>query len=91
MKNPFAKENNGPLIVSVAVGSAIAGAAAYLFLTEDGSNTRRSIADRFAGLFAKKEPVAEHKTDYLKKPHKAPKTDKEELLHHGIINEQPGV
>ena len=91
MKNPFAKENNSALMISVAVGSAIAGAAAYLFLTENGSNTRRSITDRLAGLFAKNEPVDEHKNDYLKKPHKAPKTDREELQHHEIINEQPGL
>lgn len=87
MKNPFVKQNNNALAISVALGSVAAGAAAYLFLTEKGSGIRQ----RISGLFAKKEEVNEHATDYMQKPRKHRKTDREELLHHAIIPEQPHI
>ncbi|WP_121812342.1 hypothetical protein [Mucilaginibacter kameinonensis] len=43
MKNPFKKEDNTGLIVAVAAGALVAGALAYLFLTESGAEVIRSI------------------------------------------------
>ena len=43
MKNPFKKEDNTALIIAVAAGAALAGVAAYLFLTESGSEVISSI------------------------------------------------
>ena len=46
MKNPFERENNTGLIVAVAVGAVAAGALAYLFLTDSGSEVMRSVKHR---------------------------------------------
>jgi len=43
MKNPFVKQDHTFLIASIAVGSLAAGAAAYLFLTESGAETREKL------------------------------------------------
>jgi len=40
MKNPFVTQNNNGLIAAVLLGTAAAGAVAYLFLTENGAATR---------------------------------------------------
>ncbi|OCX54401.1 hypothetical protein BEL04_09120 [Mucilaginibacter sp. PPCGB 2223] len=96
MKNPFVKQhNNGALVAAIALGSVAASATAYLFLTERGSGIRGRIAERFGKLgnmFSKKAAeVHEEPAAYLKKSRKAPKTDREELLHHEVINEHPDL
>jgi gas vesicle protein len=45
MKNPFVKQNNTALIALGITGAAAAGAIAYLYLTESGSNTRNKLSD----------------------------------------------
>lgn len=94
MKNPFVKQDNSVMVVSIALGSVAAGAAAYLFLTEKGAGIRNQMTDKLGWLgklFAKNEQANEHDTSYLEKPRKAPKTNKNELLHHEVINEQPDI
>ena len=91
MKNPFVKHNNNTaLIASLAVGTAAVGAAAYFFMTEKGSNWRQQMMNRFGFGQNQAEEEVDH-TAYLKKPHKSAKTDRDELLHHGTINEQPNL
>lgn len=91
MKNLFAKTNNNTLVTTIAVGSAVAGAATYLFTTEKGAEIRKQLADTVTNWFRK--PVVDEvdHTAYLEKPHKAPKSDREEILAHGPIEEQPGI
>jgi hypothetical protein len=43
MKNPFEKEDHSGVIVAVAAGALVAGALAWLFLTESGSEAIRSV------------------------------------------------
>jgi hypothetical protein len=45
MKNPFKKQNNTALIAIGVTGAAAAGAIAYLYLTDSGSNTRNKLSD----------------------------------------------
>lgn len=45
MKNPFVKQNNAALIALGITGAAVAGAIAYLYLTDSGNNTRNKISD----------------------------------------------
>lgn len=45
MKNPFKKQNNTPMIVLGVTGAAAAGALAYLYLTDSGSNTRNKLSE----------------------------------------------
>ncbi len=40
MKNPFKKKDNTTIIATVAVASLAAGAVAYLFLTDNGTELR---------------------------------------------------
>jgi hypothetical protein len=58
MKNPFAKKNNTALIALGVTGAAAAGAIAYLYLTDNGSNTRNKVShaltnelDRLTNVF----------------------------------------
>lgn len=44
MKNPFEKNDHKVLIAGILIGSIAAGAAAYLFLTEPGSQVRAQLA-----------------------------------------------
>ncbi|HEY9000989.1 MAG TPA: YtxH domain-containing protein [Mucilaginibacter sp.] len=93
MKNPFERNDHRVLIGGVIAGSVIAGAAAYLFLTETGSTIRRDVADRLDRLKQKffgngTQPVVEGVPEYMQKPHKAPKTDREELKKNEILHEQ---
>ena len=43
MKNPFKKEDHAVLFVVIGLTAAVAGAVAYLYLTEKGNNTRKSL------------------------------------------------
>jgi hypothetical protein len=96
MKNPFEKNDHRVLIGGVIAGSVIAGAAAYLFLTETGSSVRRQAADKLdrmkQSIFGRgAEPIVEEVPEYLQKPHKAPKTNREALKKNEILHEQnPG-
>ena len=92
MKNPFVKQDNSALIVAVAIGTVAAGAAGYLILSKRGAGIRKQISaqlDKLRALITGPEPVNEHAMDYLKPKKKAPKTDKNELLHHEVIAEHP--
>ena len=91
MKNIFDKRGNGVLVTSVTIGSVAAGTLAYLFLTEGGTNLRRRISDRFRNLFSKQEAQVIEVPGYLKKKSRAPKTDREELLHREPIQEHPDI
>jgi len=75
------------MAVSIAIGSVAAGAAGYLFLTKSGADLRQ----RISGWFSKNEPDNIDHTAYLKEYHKAPKSDINELLHHGPISGQPPI
>jgi hypothetical protein len=46
MKNPLKKEDNTQLIVLIAAGAVLAGALAYLFLTESGGEVLESVKHR---------------------------------------------
>jgi gas vesicle protein len=94
MKNPFEKEKHTSLIAGVIIGSAAAGAAAYLIFSGKGATIRQEICSSFERirntLMGTAEPAHDNDaTDYLEKPHKAPKTDREALLKHQILTE-PG-
>jgi hypothetical protein len=91
MKNPFEKNDHKVLIAGIIVGSAVAGAVAYLFLTETGANVRKEltghvnrIRDAVMGIEKKPEPAPEPEYIHHEKP-KAPKTDREALKKHEII------
>jgi gas vesicle protein len=46
MKNPFVKHNNNAALIVLGItGAAAAGAIAYLYLTDSGSNTRDKVSD----------------------------------------------
>jgi gas vesicle protein len=46
MKNLFEKQNNNAALIALGIaGAAAAGALAYLYLTDNGSNTREKISD----------------------------------------------
>jgi hypothetical protein len=93
MKNPFEKESHSALIAGMVIGSAAAATAAYLLLTENGGAVRRRIIERLLALrnslmaVPAEEVPNEHANDYMHPKMKAPKTDREELLHHEIIHE----
>ena len=62
MKNPFAKQDNNGVIVTVLLGGLALGAVAYLYLTESGGKTRKGLKkklkekgkDLAAGVISKK-------------------------------------
>ncbi len=49
MKNPFKKDNT-TLIAAIAVASVAAGAVAYLFLTENGHDARKSMKKKIKSI-----------------------------------------
>jgi hypothetical protein len=68
---------------------------AYLLFTETGTRVRKDltghlnrILDALKGKEADTEPEEDHSMDYLHKKHKAPKTDREDLLKHHILTGQ---
>ncbi|QQL49059.1 YtxH domain-containing protein [Mucilaginibacter ginkgonis] len=94
MKNPFEKEDNSSLIIGMLIGSLAAGAATYLFMTKRGATIRGEVSKQLNTLLKKikggesaTENVEDHSKDYLHKKHKAPKTDREDLLKHHILAE----
>ncbi len=50
MKNPFEKDNHTTLIVAAAIVSLAAGAVAFLFLTEKGNDTRKSLKKKIKSI-----------------------------------------
>ncbi len=92
MKNPFEKNDHKVLIAGIVIGTVAAGAAAYLFLTETGSQVRQQLTGHFGRMrdaFLGKQPE-EPQTDpqaYLQHQTKAPKTDRTPLLKHEILHD----
>jgi hypothetical protein len=80
MKNPFEKKNNTLLIAGIALGAAAAGAAIYFFREEIGEFINEYL-DKEHEPLTEPDPQA-----YLHHPKKAPKTDREALLHHDILH-----
>ncbi len=91
MGNIFSRRNNRELIAPVAIGSAAAGTLAYLFFTENGTNFRHRVADRFRSWFSKPVEQPQPTPEYLKPKRVPKKTDKDELLHQAPIQENPGI
>lgn len=98
MKNPFIKEKHNGLIAGLIIGSAAAAAVTYLLVTEKGASLRQDLADSFARLHntvfggqQAEEAGTEPSHDYLEKPYKAPKTDREALLHNQILTNTGGA
>jgi hypothetical protein len=93
MKNPFEKNDHKVLIAGVAIGSAVAGAIAYLFLTETGATVRKELTghiNRIRDAVMGVKPAApeeEHPADYMHPKPKAPKTDRAALKKHEIIGD----
>jgi hypothetical protein len=91
MKNPFIKEEHNGLIAGLIIGSVAAATVSYLMLTGKGAVIRKDLSDAFGriqdtifGSQQQEEQEEDHSKDYLQKPHKAPKTDREALLKHQI-------
>ena len=82
------------MITAILLGAVAAGAAAYLLLTEDGAELRATLADQFTklkdyaigGREEEEEPATQ--PDYLRHEQKAPKTDRDALLHGEILHDQ---
>jgi hypothetical protein len=97
MRNPFEKERHNGLIAGLIIGSVAAATVSYLMLTGKGAVIRRDLADTFARLqntvfgSHQQEEEEDHAKDYLQKPHKTPKTDREALLKHQILAEDGGA
>jgi len=43
MKNPFKKNDHTVLVAGIAIASAAVGALAYLYLSESGNKTRKTL------------------------------------------------
>jgi hypothetical protein len=92
MKNPFERRDNTVLVASVVVGSVAVGAATYFLLTEAGSKIRERFTNQFNSLrtrFAGGGDIEQHahpEAAYIHKRKKSPKTDREALLKHEVIN-----
>lgn len=89
MKNPFQHNNHNLLIAGIAVGTAAAGAAAaYLFLSESGSEFRKRFSSQMGNWFSRSnEQPADHETPaYLQHKGAQPKTDREQLQHGTILH-----
>ena len=91
MKNPFEKNDHKVLITGIIIGSALAGAAAYLFLTDTGTTVRQELSGhinriRDAVMGVKPVPAEDrHAADYVHHEHlKQPKTDRATLKTHVI-------
>ena len=50
MKNPFKKNDHTVLIAGIAIASAAAGALTYLYLSESGNKTRKSLKKKVKGI-----------------------------------------
>jgi gas vesicle protein len=50
MRNPFKKDNHTALIGAIVIGTVAAGAIAFLFLTELGDDTRKSLKKKIKSI-----------------------------------------
>ncbi|QKJ30326.1 hypothetical protein HQ865_11345 [Mucilaginibacter mali] len=94
MKNPFERRDNTVLIASLALGTVAVGAATYFVLSEKGAALRQRVTDQFSrvrNLFGGStlEEHTEPTLEYARKKAKKPKTDREALLHHEILHDNP--
>jgi gas vesicle protein len=93
MENPFNKKENTALIVGVIAGAVVAGAVAYLFLTDTGTQVRQKLSGHLERVIAAitgretEEPADDPAQDYLNHPKKHPKTDREKLLKHEALTD----
>ncbi|SDE63953.1 hypothetical protein SAMN05216464_10861 [Mucilaginibacter pineti] len=67
MKNPFEKDNHTTLIVAVSVLAVAAGAAAFLFLTDSGKDTRKSLKKQIKKIAKDAAVEAIHKKTKIAK------------------------
>jgi len=67
MKNPFEKDNHTTLIVAAAILTVAAGAAAFLFLTDKGEDTRRSFKKQIKKIAKNAAVEAVHKKTKVSK------------------------
>jgi gas vesicle protein len=77
MKNPFKKSNPTAIIAGVAIASIAAGALAYLFLSESGNETRKSLKKKIEDIA--KDAVTKFNSQKEKLAEKA-STTKEEAV-----------
>ena len=91
MKNPFEKNDHKVLIAGIVIGTAVAGAVAYLFLTETGAQVRQQLTghidrmrDAFLGAQPEEEP-APSEPEPPKPKGKAPKTDREKIMKDELV------
>jgi len=50
MKNPFKKQDHTVLIATVAIAAVAAGAIAFLYLTENGNDTRKGLKKKIRSI-----------------------------------------
>jgi gas vesicle protein len=67
MRNPFKKDNHVALIGAIVIGTVAAGAIAFLFLTELGNDTRRSLKKKIKSIAKDAATDAISKTTKIKK------------------------
>jgi len=72
MKNPFKKNDHTVLIAGIAIASVAAGALAYLYLSESGHKTRKSLKKKVKEIAKKATAdVIQKKAGFSKKTSKA--------------------
>jgi len=78
MKNPFKKSDHTVLIAGIAIASVAAGALAYLFLSESGDETRKSLKKKI------KEIAKDAATDIIQKKAKLSKKVSETVADEAV-------
>ena len=78
MKNPFKKSDHTVLIAGIAIASVAAGALAYLFLSESGDETRKSLKKKI------KEIAKDAATDIIQKKAKLSKKASEAVADEAV-------
>ncbi|MGF7041038.1 hypothetical protein [Mucilaginibacter lappiensis] len=78
MRNPFKKDNHIALIGAIVIGTVAAGAIAFLFLTEIGNDTRKSLKKKVKS-FAKDAAA-----DVISKKNKIKKKVVNAAANHGV-------
>jgi gas vesicle protein len=78
MKNPFKKSDHTVLIAGIAIASVAAGALAYLFLSESGDETRKSLKKKI------KEIAKDAATDIIQKKAKLSKKVSEAVADEAV-------
>jgi len=67
MRNPFKKDNHTALIGAIVIGTVAAGAIAFLFLTEIGNDTRKSLKKKIKSIAKDTAADAINKKTKIKK------------------------